>query len=45
LTAAPARAAAGAQVCIAVLGDRAGLFGAGISAQGSDAASLQLPGR
>jgi len=39
-----ARAAAGADVCIAVLGDRAGLFGAGTSGEGCDATDLRLPG-
>src|SRR5207253_6246416 len=34
-----------ADVCIAVLGDRSGLFGAGTSGEGCDAASLRLPGR
>ena len=37
-------AARAADVCIAVLGDRAGLFGRGTSGEGSDAADLQLPG-
>jgi beta-xylosidase len=40
-----ARSAAEADVCIAVLGDRAGLFGAGTSGEGCDAADLRLPGR
>ena len=34
-----------ADVCIAVLGDRAGLFGGGTSGEGCDAADLRLPGR
>ena len=34
-----------AQVCVAVLGDRAALFGNGTSGEGSDAADLGLPGR
>lgn len=37
-------AAADADVCVAVLGDRAGLFGHGTSGEGSDAADLRLPG-
>ncbi|MFF1461939.1 glycoside hydrolase family 3 N-terminal domain-containing protein [Streptomyces sp. NPDC058330] len=37
--------AAGADVCVAVLGDRAGLFGRGTSGEGCDAADLALPGR
>ncbi|MFC8734292.1 glycoside hydrolase family 3 N-terminal domain-containing protein [Luteimicrobium sp. NPDC057192] len=37
-------AAAGADVCVAVLGDRAGLFGRGTSGEGCDAADLRLPG-
>ncbi|EST31339.1 glycoside hydrolase family 3 N-terminal domain-containing protein [Streptomyces roseochromogenus] len=36
--------AAEADVCVAVLGDRAGLFGRGTSGEGCDAADLQLPG-
>lgn len=36
--------AAGADVCVAVLGDRAGLFGRGTSGEGCDAADLSLPG-
>jgi beta-xylosidase len=40
-----ARLAADADVCIAVLGDRAGLFGAGTSGEGCDVADLRLPGR
>ncbi len=43
---ATAAAAAGpADVCVAVLGDLAGLFGRGTSGEGCDVASLQLPGR
>jgi beta-xylosidase len=38
-------AAAGrADVCVVVLGDRAGLFGAGTSGEGCDAVDLALPG-
>jgi beta-xylosidase len=40
-----ARAAAGADVCVAVLGDRSGLFGRGTSGEGCDAVDLRLPGR
>ncbi|MBQ0987742.1 glycoside hydrolase family 3 C-terminal domain-containing protein [Streptomyces sp. F63] len=36
--------AAGADVCVAVLGDRSGLFGRGTSGEGCDAADLELPG-
>ncbi|WP_406152102.1 glycoside hydrolase family 3 N-terminal domain-containing protein [Streptomyces sp. NBC_01012] len=36
--------AAGAEVCVAVLGDRAGLFGRGTSGEGCDVADLALPG-
>ncbi|MFB8116819.1 glycoside hydrolase family 3 N-terminal domain-containing protein [Streptomyces sp. NPDC055962] len=36
--------AAGADVCVAVLGDRAGLFGRGTSGEGCDVADLSLPG-
>ncbi|MFG2044207.1 glycoside hydrolase family 3 N-terminal domain-containing protein [Dactylosporangium sp. NPDC048998] len=43
--AAAARAAAGADVCVAVLGDLAGLFGLGTSGEGCDAGDLRLPGR
>ncbi|WP_043271298.1 glycoside hydrolase family 3 N-terminal domain-containing protein [Streptomyces sp. CT34] len=43
--AAAVRAAAEAEVCLAVLGDRAGLFGRGTSGEGCDAADLRLPGR
>lgn len=38
-------AAAGADVCVAVLGDQAGLFGKGTSGEGCDVADLTLPGR
>ncbi|WLQ44633.1 glycoside hydrolase family 3 N-terminal domain-containing protein [Streptomyces laculatispora] len=38
------RLAGGADVCVAVLGDRAGLFGRGTSGEGCDAADLSLPG-
>ncbi|WP_079187778.1 glycoside hydrolase family 3 N-terminal domain-containing protein [Streptomyces sp. CB02414] len=38
------RAARGADVVLAVLGDRAGLFGRGTSGEGCDAESLSLPG-
>ncbi|WP_121251708.1 beta-glucosidase family protein [Nocardioides ferulae] len=38
-------AAAGADVCVAVLGDQAGLFGNGTSGEGCDVADLRLPGR
>jgi beta-xylosidase len=40
-----AQAARAADVCVAVLGDRSGMFGAGTSGEGCDAASLRLPGR
>ncbi|MFI7119162.1 beta-glucosidase [Amycolatopsis sp. NPDC049868] len=43
--AAAVEAARNAEVCVAVLGDRAGLFGAGTSGEGCDAADLKLPGR
>jgi beta-glucosidase len=43
--AAAARTATDADVCIAVLGDQAGLFGVGTSGEGCDAADLRLPGR
>ena len=43
--AAAAAAARDAEVCVAVLGDRSGLFGAGTSGEGCDAADLRLPGR
>ncbi|MCT7351822.1 glycoside hydrolase family 3 C-terminal domain-containing protein [Streptomyces sp. 15-116A] len=36
--------AAEADVCVAVLGDRAGLFGRGTSGEGCDASDLSLPG-
>jgi beta-xylosidase len=39
-----ARVAASADVCVAVLGDVAGLFGRGTSGEGCDAADLRLPG-
>jgi beta-xylosidase len=38
------QAARRAAVCVAVLGDRAGLFGRGTSGEGCDAADLALPG-
>ncbi|UOX91825.1 glycoside hydrolase family 3 C-terminal domain-containing protein [Amycolatopsis sp. FBCC-B4732] len=38
-------ACADAAVCVAVLGDRAGLFGGGTSGEGCDAPDLRLPGR
>jgi beta-xylosidase len=38
-------AARDAEVCVAVLGDKAGLFGGGTSGEGCDAADLRLPGR
>jgi beta-xylosidase len=37
--------AAEAEVCIAVLGDEAGLFGNGTSGEGCDVSDLRLPGR
>jgi beta-glucosidase len=40
-----ASVARAADACVAVLGDRAGLFGGGTSGEGCDAASLRLPGR
>jgi beta-xylosidase len=40
-----ARLAAAADVCVAVLGDRAGLFGRGTSGEGCDAEDLRLPGQ
>jgi beta-glucosidase len=43
--AAAARVARDADVCIAVLGDKAGLFGGGTSGEGCDVADLRLPGR
>jgi beta-glucosidase len=39
------QAAADADVCVAVLGDQAGLFGNGTSGEGCDAVDLRLPGR
>lgn len=42
--AAAAQAAAGADLCVAVVGDRSGLFGLGTSGEGCDAADLSLPG-
>lgn len=42
--AAAVAAAREAEVCVAVLGDRAGLFGRGTSGEGCDAADLSLPG-
>ena len=42
--AAAAEAARGAQLCVAVVGDRAGLFGRGTSGEGCDAEDLDLPG-
>lgn len=41
---AAATVAAEADVCLAVLGDQAGLFGRGTSGEGCDAADLHLPG-
>ncbi|HYF74632.1 MAG TPA: glycoside hydrolase family 3 N-terminal domain-containing protein [Nocardioides sp.] len=38
-------AARAADVCVAVLGDQAGLFGKGTSGEGCDVATLDLPGR
>ncbi|WP_455032252.1 beta-xylosidase/alpha-l-arabinosidase [Lentzea miocenica] len=38
-------AARHAELCVAVLGDQAGLFGGGTSGEGCDAADLRLPGR
>ena len=43
--AAAVAAAARADVCVAVLGDEAGLFGNGTSGEGCDVADLRLPGR
>ena len=37
-------AAAEADVCVAVLGDRAGMFGSGTSGEGCDVTDLHLPG-
>lgn len=42
---AAAQLAARSDVCIAVLGDEAGLFGRGTSGEGCDAGDLRLPGR
>ncbi|WP_067500631.1 beta-glucosidase [Actinoplanes sp. TFC3] len=42
--AAAVAAAAAADVCIAVVGDRAGLFGRGTSGEGCDVPDLSLPG-
>jgi hypothetical protein len=42
--AAAAEAARGADVCVAVVGDRPGLFGRGTSGEGCDAEDLALPG-
>ncbi|MBO1329828.1 glycoside hydrolase family 3 N-terminal domain-containing protein [Streptomyces sp. VRA16 Mangrove soil] len=42
--AAAAAAARGAELCIAVVGDRAGLFGNGTSGEGCDVEDLRLPG-
>ncbi|GAA3853866.1 beta-glucosidase [Streptomyces sedi] len=41
--AATAADVAGADVCVAVVGDRSGLFGRGTSGEGCDAADLELP--
>jgi beta-glucosidase len=38
------RAAAGADLCVALVGDLAGLFGRGTSGEGCDAEDLRLPG-
>ena len=38
------RAATGAEVCVAVVGDRSDLFGRGTSGEGCDAEDLRLPG-
>lgn len=40
-----AAAAADADVCVAVIGDQAGLFGRGTSGEGCDVTDLRLPGR
>lgn len=37
-------AAQGADICLALLGDRSGLFGEGTSGEGSDVADMSLPG-
>jgi len=42
--AAAVEAARGADLCVAVVGDRSGLFGRGTSGEGCDAADLTLPG-
>jgi beta-glucosidase len=42
--AAAVAAARDAELCVAVVGDRAGLFGRGTSGEGCDAESLDLPG-
>jgi beta-xylosidase len=42
--AAAAALAASSNVCVAVMGDRSGLFGQGTSGEGCDAADLNLPG-
>ena len=42
--AAAVAAAAGADICVLALGDRAGLFGRGTSGEGCDASDLRLPG-
>jgi beta-glucosidase len=42
--AAAVAAASGADLCVAVVGDLAGLFGHGSSGEGCDAADLRLPG-
>ena len=41
----PSRRPAAADVCVAVVGDLAGLFGHGTSGEGCDADDLRLPGR
>lgn len=43
-TEAAVAAAAAADICVAVVGDLAGLFGRGTSGEGCDAADLRLPG-
>jgi beta-glucosidase len=43
--AAAVRAAENADICVAVLGDLAGLFGNGTSGEGCDTTDLRLPGR
>jgi len=43
--AAAVEAARDADCCVVVLGDRTGMFGAGTSGEGCDAADLRLPGR